>query len=199
MERNLVILAKGSKGLNPEKRILCCGSSTSLSSLCFFRDTTSALAVNPNTNVVYLINEIIPLRDPGGLSHRHALLVAVNGTTSAIMNASIAEVNSLNYDLAFIQNNNRLYTITDQGAVTLDSLTNNIPYTNYVSTEEYLRGAVIDKLTNKLYLRGQTGIFVVSDSGSSVPEFESISIAIVASTIGMVIASQKYMKTWSIS
>ena len=151
-----------------------------------------ALAVNPNTNVVYLVNQIILPPDPNReLFIPHSYLVAVNGTSATIMNASIAQIDIFGNFIAVNENNNKIYTKT----VTLDGLKNQILYYNYLSSEENIGAAVIDQLSNKLYLRGQTGIFVVSDVGSSIPEFESGILVVAASSIVMVISLQKYRKS----
>jgi len=102
-----------------------------------------------------------------------------------------AQIDSFGNFIAVNENNNKIYTKT----VTLDGLKNQILYYNYLSSEENIGAAVIDQLSNKLYLRGQTGIFVVSDVGSSIPEFESGILVVAASSIVMVISLQKYRKS----
>ena len=102
-----------------------------------------------------------------------------------------AQIDSFGNFIAVNENNNKIYTKT----VTLDGLKNQILYYNYLSSEENIGAAVIDQLSNKLYLRGQTGIFVVSDVGSSIPEFESGILVVAASSIVTVISLQKYRKS----
>ncbi|MEO9321600.1 MAG: YncE family protein [Nitrososphaera sp.] len=155
------------------------------------------LAVNPNTNVAYLLNSIDSSAQQGEFSLSQYHLMAVNGSSNTIINPSITVISGLNTELSMNPNNNRLYVIQgDSEILTLDGRTNQLAYALANPVPPYYRGVVIDTSTNKLYIHSQTGIFQISDSGIAAPEFESFPLAIAfASAVMTILILQKHRKS----
>ncbi|UVS69756.1 YncE family protein [Nitrososphaera viennensis] len=140
-----------------------------------------AIAVNPDTNVVYVINQILyGSRSPNeGVSFSTGYLVAVNGTSNAIISPDITKSSLY---LTINSNTNTIYVMSGGGIVEVDGLSNDVVLRGYVpNLEEYISHLVVDESTNKLYLQGQTGIFQVSDNDNKVnaPEFHNYFVMLV--------------------
>ena len=155
------------------------------------------LAVNPNTNVVYLVNGlVIPPPAPNeGFPSPVAYLVAVNGTSNTAINSNITRLGSITYDISVNPAANRIYVSGDhEGLAVLDGQTSEVAHHYYFAVEEGIRGLAIDSQTNKIYLQGQTGIFVVTDIKVDVPEFENFVMLIPAAAVAAAILGVRMYK-----
>jgi hypothetical protein len=151
-----------------------------------------AIAMNPNTNVVYVINAIKPgPSSPNqGISIPTGYLAAINGTSNTIIGSNITRLNSFNFDLGVNPSTNTIYALGNGGGIVkVDGLTNNVVRRDYFpDLEEYIRQLEVDESTNKLYLRGQTGVFQVSDNKMNAPEFHDFVMLVPALAIAAAVA-----------
>ncbi|MEO9362998.1 MAG: YncE family protein [Nitrososphaera sp.] len=145
-----------------------------------------AIAVNPNTNVVYVINAIKP--GPSlpneGISIPTGYLAAINGTSNTIISSNITRLNSFNFDLGVNPSTNTIYVLGNGEIIKVNDMTNDVVRRDYFpDLKEGIRHFVIDESMNKLYLQGQTGVFQVLDNRVEAPEFHDFVMLVPALAI----------------
>jgi hypothetical protein len=152
------------------------------------RSILKAIAVNPNTNVAYVINQVLPRpSSPNeGVSIPVAYLAAVNGTSNTVINSNITRLSGSNFDLAIDPNANTVYVLSSGGReiIEVGGLSNNVVRRDYFpALEESISHLVIDENAKNLYLQGQTGIFKVQDNKTDAPEFHDLMMLVPALAI----------------
>ncbi|AIF84286.1 hypothetical protein NTE_02232 [Candidatus Nitrososphaera evergladensis SR1] len=162
----------------------------------------TAIAVNPNTNVVYVINQKVPKPIPLGEEaplFNTAYLVAVNGTSNTIINPNIATLNSIDFDIAVNNDTNTVYVLglRNTGLIKVDGTTNSVSLEqDFSDLKDSFRHVVVDESTNKFYLSGRTGIFEVSENNNkaNAPEFRDFVMLIPALAIAAAVITTRLLR-----